>query len=87
MPDSLAGEMNTLSESERTDGWRLLFDGESTAGWRGFRQDAIPDGWQVVEGELTLVAGGGDIISTNQFANFELARRTIESTTAAFGNA
>lgn len=73
MPDSLAGEMNTLSESERTDGWRLLFDGESTAGWRGFRQDAIPDGWQVVEGELTLVAGGGDIISTNQFANFELA--------------
>lgn len=52
--------------------WRSLFDGRTTAGWRGFRMDTVPGGWQVVDGALTRVGGGGDIITTDQFANFEL---------------
>ena len=50
-----------------------LFDGRSTASWRGFRQAGIPDGWKVIDGALTRDAGGGDIITVDQFANFELA--------------
>ena len=43
------------------------------AGWRGFRSDSVPGGWAAVDGALTRVGGGGDIITTEQFDNFELA--------------
>jgi hypothetical protein len=52
--------------------WESLFDGETTSGWRGFKKDACPDGWQVVDGTLTLVGGGGDIITPEQYTSFEL---------------
>ena len=53
--------------------WRPLLDGQTTAGWRGYQRDAMPDGWQVVDGALTRVASGGDIVTEETFANFELA--------------
>jgi hypothetical protein len=61
-----------LTAAERSAGWRLLFDGRSTAGWRGFRMDSMPAGWSVVDGALTRVARAGDIVTTERFANFEL---------------
>lgn len=64
---------NTLTPAERAAGWRLLFDGRTTTGWRGFRKPTMPKGWQVVNGALTRVGGGGDIITTQRFKNFELA--------------
>ena len=54
---------NTLSAEERAEGYRLIFDGVTTTGWRGFRQETMPDGWRVVDGALTRVAGGGDIVT------------------------
>ena len=62
---------NTLSEKEKADGWKLLFDGKTTNGWRGVKKDKASDGWQAVNGVLARVAGGGDIITTEQFENFE----------------
>jgi hypothetical protein len=53
--------------------WRSLFDGKTTAGWRGFRQQGMPPGWQVVDGALTRVGPGGDIITTDRFESFELS--------------
>jgi 3-keto-disaccharide hydrolase/glycosyl hydrolase family 2 len=53
-------------------GWKELFDGKTTAGWRGYRQKTLPDGWQVVDGALTRVGKGGDIVSLGEFENFEL---------------
>jgi hypothetical protein len=52
--------------------WGALFDGRTTAGWRGFRMDSMPAGWQVVDGALTRVGPGGDIITVEQFGDFEL---------------
>ncbi|HET7039159.1 MAG TPA: DUF1080 domain-containing protein [Gemmatimonadales bacterium] len=52
--------------------WRPLFDGVSTSGWRGFKQAAAPPGWQVVDSALTWVGGGGDLMTEDQFGNFEL---------------
>ena len=40
--------------------------------WRGFRSEGLPAGWQVVDGALTRVAAGGDIITLEQYENFEL---------------
>jgi hypothetical protein len=74
---------NTLTTAERADGWRLLFDGETTAGWRGYNRPDLPDGWQVVDGALTRVAPGGDIITEEQFRDFELA---LEWNVAPGGN-
>jgi hypothetical protein len=74
---------NTLTNAERAAGWRLLFDGRTTSGWRGFRHAATPGGWQAVDGALTRTGGGGDLVTTDQFANFELV---LEWQIAAAGN-
>ena len=63
---------NILTDAQRSAGWRLLFDGQTTRGWRGYRKDAFPDGWQVVDGCLVRVGPGGDIITNEQFDSFEL---------------
>lgn len=54
-------------------GWRPLFDGQTTAGWRAFKGEGAPAGWQVEDGALTLVSGGGgDLITEDQYGSFEL---------------
>lgn len=63
---------NVLTPAEQAAGWRLLFDGKTTRGWRGFRRETMPDGWQVIDGALLRVAPAGDIITIDQFGDFEL---------------
>ncbi|HEV3484076.1 MAG TPA: DUF1080 domain-containing protein, partial [Vicinamibacterales bacterium] len=63
---------NRLSPDEISAGWRLLFDGSTTNNWRRYRSGAPVSGWQVMNGELTRVTAGGDIITAEQFADFEL---------------
>jgi hypothetical protein len=53
--------------------WRTLFDGRSLDAWRGFRNDRVPAGWQAVDGALTRVGEGGDLITRDEFGDFELA--------------
>ncbi len=67
------GAANQLSEKERAEGWRLLFDGKTTKGWRGYKNDKMPEGWEVVDGALARTKGGGDIVTEQQFDSFELA--------------
>ncbi|MFT4518900.1 MAG: hypothetical protein ACI9JM_001289 [Halioglobus sp.] len=68
-----AGECdNTLSAKEQAAGWRLLFDGQSLSQWRSYQAETLDPGWAVENGCLARVGGGGDIISREQFGNFEL---------------
>jgi hypothetical protein len=62
----------TLSDADRKAGWRLLFDGASTNGWRGYKMSAMPPGWHVSDGTLAKEGPTGDIVTTDQFGNFEL---------------
>ncbi|HEX9691851.1 MAG TPA: DUF1080 domain-containing protein [Gemmatimonadales bacterium] len=64
--------MNSLTPSEIEVGWQLLFDGATLQGWRGFHREGVPAGWQVMDGAITRVGGGGDIITGEEFADFEL---------------
>lgn len=71
-----AAESAQTPASQDTDGeWVALFDGTNTDHWRGYRQDAFPEsGWEVVDGTLHKIAGagGGDIITVEQYDSFEL---------------
>ena len=77
-PDSANG-----ASAPATGEWRTLFDGRSLEAWRGFKKDSVPAGWQVVDGALTRVGEAGDLITRDQFGDFEL---TLEWKVAEGGN-
>lgn len=65
---------NTLTEQEKSDGWKLLFDGTTGEGWNSWRtkKPLQLEKWVVEEGALTLHKGGGDIYTAETYENFEL---------------
>jgi len=71
---------NTITEREAREGWKLLWDGKTTAGWRGARLDRFPTGgWEIRDGELTVLesggreaTAGGDIVTNDLYGDFEL---------------
>jgi hypothetical protein len=66
---------NNLDAEEKAQGWRLLWDGKTTKGWRGADSATFPaKGWEFANGELAVVAkaGGGDIVTDEEFGAFEL---------------
>jgi hypothetical protein len=69
--------LNTLTEKEKADGWKLLFDGKSTKSWHKYKGKEVGDRWKVVDGTLSLVhkdgKNGGDIVTDDMFDNFELS--------------
>ena len=75
------GAVNTLTPAEKSAGWILLFDGNSTDLWRGYKKpDMTALRWKVEDGCLALPAGEGtdtqgqrDIITTREFDDFELS--------------
>ncbi len=78
--DAASTPVNTLSETEKEEGWKLLFDGKTTKGWRGAYKNSFPEkGWAVENGELIVLPSGGgesqhggDIITEDQYSSFEL---------------
>jgi hypothetical protein len=66
-------QQNSLSEAEKNGGWQLLFDGKTTNGWHNYGREGVK-GWAVEDGNLIALGkkGGGDIISNDQYADFDL---------------
>jgi len=67
-----AQNMNTLSAAEKAEGWKLLFDGKTLNGWRGFKSPTPSPGWHAMSGELVRHETGGDLMTVEQFGDFEL---------------
>jgi hypothetical protein len=71
---------NTVSEQEKRNGVRLLWDGATTKGWRGAHKDAFPaKGWEIRDGVLSVLpsdggesTNGGDIVTDEEFSTFDL---------------
>ncbi len=71
-----------LTEQQKSDGWQLLFDGQTTNGWQIFKAREN-NTWEVIEGTLhckaldETVTGVGDkradIMTTGEYKNFELS--------------
>ncbi len=84
-------KVNELSQEEKDEGWKLLFDGKTTEGWRGYNKDSFPSqGWVVEDGAIKVqgtgsgeAGGPGDIIYDEQFKDFEL---TLEWKVSEGGN-
>ena len=69
---ALAGG-NELNDAEKAAGWKLLFDGKDpSAHWRGYKKDKLPEQWIAEDGALVR-KGGGDIITKEQYENFEFS--------------
>lgn len=62
-----------LTAEQIAAGWRPLFNGRTTNGWRGYKSAAVPPAWHVVDGTLAKETGTDDLITREQFGNFELA--------------
>lgn len=64
---------NHLSEPEKAQGWKLLFDGTSADQWRGHGVEGFPSQrWQAQNGELSVLksdgsAKGNDLITKQKF--------------------
>ena len=72
---------NNLTTYEKSEGWKLMFDGKSTDGWKGAYKPAFPEkGWEVKNGTLTVLSSngaestnGGDIVSKDEYSAFDLS--------------
>lgn len=72
--------LNTLSEQEVKQGWKLLFNGKNLDGWRtAFKTTAPTNGWSVQNGVLKIqgtdgqeAKAFGDLVTVDSFKTFEL---------------
>lgn len=70
----------SLAEQEKNEGWQFLFDGTNMDKWRGAYLDSMPaKGWAIENSELLVLpskgaesTNGGDIITKEQYSDFEL---------------
>ncbi|HEY2348745.1 MAG TPA: DUF1080 domain-containing protein [Puia sp.] len=74
-----AQEHNQLTEAEKKDGWKLLFNGTSTAGWHTYNKSTFGPAWRIVDGTLfcdstVKIPKGeeGDICTEKEYENFDL---------------
>ena len=76
--EACCAAVNTITEQERQEGWRLLWDGKSGDGWRSIKNENFPaKGWEIANGELTVLpknagGGAGDLITRETYSSFIL---------------
>jgi len=87
LPQGSPQAPNTLSDREKAEGWRLLFDGTSLSGWRGIGRPDVPKAhWTIEDGAIKKIKSGdvplqkdgqplagGDLMTVETFGDFELS--------------
>ncbi len=64
---------NQLTSAEKSDGWKLLFNGKDFSGWHNFKQNTVSNKWQIENGAMKLTeAGAGDLVSDASYEDFEM---------------
>ena len=62
---------STASSGSVQGEWRSLIDPTMSA-WRGYKQETMPAEWKVENGVLSKVKSTNDIVTRDQFGDFEL---------------
>jgi hypothetical protein len=77
--DTAAAVTTTTSTTTSTAGpasadtsWRPLVDGKTTDAWRGYKTQTFPASWHLADGTLTKSGSAEDLISRDEFGDFEL---------------
>lgn len=72
---------NSLTQKEKKDGWKLLFDGKTTDGWHTYGKETAGKAWAVKDGTFYLDAEArknldkseaGDLVTNEEYENFDL---------------
>ena len=69
---SAGGAASAQGAGAPTAKWHTLFDGKMLDTFRGWRSEGMPEGWHVVDGTLTKEGAVDDLVTREQFGNFEL---------------
>jgi hypothetical protein len=71
--------INQLTDTEKQEGWKLLFDGKTSGGWHTYNQKTFGSGWKIADGTLyrdvshqTGKSGEGDLCTDEVYENFDL---------------
>ncbi|MDN5285791.1 MAG: hypothetical protein JWR38_2065 [Mucilaginibacter sp.] len=72
---------NSITPAEKAAGWKLLYDGKTNKGWRGATLKTFPGkGWEYTNGTMHVLpsagqeeSGGGDIVTDDNYAAFDLS--------------
>jgi 3-keto-disaccharide hydrolase len=65
----IGASVTAPSPANAQGAWRSLSD---LSAWRGYSSNEVPAGWHAADGVISKESGTGDIMTRDQFANFEL---------------
>src|SRR5438067_376987 len=70
---------NQLTATEKSSGWKLLFDGKTTDGWHSYGRNDVSADWKITDGAIMLEPDknikdrkGYDLVTNNEYKNFDL---------------
>lgn len=68
---------NTLTAREKSEGWKLLFNGRDLDGWKTYNGGSPTQSWKVQDEALMLTANSGkmsgaDLVTADSYGAFEL---------------
>jgi hypothetical protein len=77
----VTAQNNHLTQKEKKEGWKLLFDGKSFSGWRKCNSSGMAANWEIREEAMKVKRGetagkgqGGDILyGSEKYSDFELS--------------
>jgi hypothetical protein len=71
---ALAAHLTSPAAQTRSGGgrWRSLFDGKSLDAWRTYQSAGPPEKWEIKDGVLMKDGNASDLVSKDEFGDFEL---------------
>jgi hypothetical protein len=69
---SIAKSTGQSEPAQSAAAWRTLFDGSGLDRWRGYKNDTAPAGWKVKDVALVKSGSTPDLMTKDQFGDFEL---------------
>src|SRR5438046_7883037 len=69
---AIRSPQSAMTRTAAPSAWRTLFDGKSLSAFRGYKTEGVPEGWKIEKGTLAKDGHAGDLITKDEFGDFEL---------------